>query len=183
MALYDLDQLTDYVRYLHESLAEVQALYQEILIHVTSFFRDAAVFETLKREVFPALLRDRSVDLPIRIWVAGCSTGEEAYSIAICLLEFLAHQPRQPQIQIFATDVSDLAIEKARLGIYLPSQVVDVSADRLQRFFMPVEGGYQINKTVRERCVFARQNLIGDPPFSLVLTGFVLNKFASSSPI
>ena len=166
MASYHLEQLSDYVRYLHESLAEVQALYQEILIHVTSFFRDAAVFETLKREVFPALLRDRPADLPIRIWVAGCSTGEEAYSIAICLLEFLSHQPRQPQIQIFATDVSDLAIEKARMGIYLPGQVVDVSPDRLHRFFVSVEGGYQINKTVRERCVFARQNLIGDPPFS-----------------
>ena len=166
MALYHLEQLSDYVRYLHESLPEVQALYQEILIHVTSFFRDAAVFETLKREVFPALLRDRPADLPIRIWVAGCSTGEEAYSIAICLLEFLSHQPRQPQIQIFATDVSDLTIEKARMGIYLPSQVMDVSPDRLQRFFVSVEGGYQISKTVRERCVFARQNLIGDPPFS-----------------
>ena len=166
MALYHLEQLSDYVRYLHESLPEVQALYQEILIHVTSFFRDAEVFETLKREVFPALLRDRPANLPIRIWVAGCSTGEEAYSIAICLLEFLSHQPRQPQFQIFATDVSDVTIEKARLGIYLPSQVVDVSPDRLQRFFLPVEGGYQINKTVREHCVFARQNLIGDPPFS-----------------
>ena len=166
MALYRLETLVDYVRYLQDTPIEVQALYQEILIHVTSFFRDAAAFEALKREVFPALLHDRSADLPIRIWVAGCSTGEEVYSIAICLLEFLARQLRQPQIQIFATDVSDLAIEKSRIGIYLPSQVVDVSPDRLQRFFVQVDGGYQINKTVRERCVFARQNLIGDPPFS-----------------
>ena len=166
MALYRLETLVDYVRYLQETPTEVQALYQEILIHVTSFFRDAAAFEALKREIFPALLHDRSADLPIRIWVAGCSTGEEVYSIAICLLEFLTRQLRQPQIQIFATDVSDLAIEKARMGIYLPSQVVDVSPDRLQRFFVQVDGGYQINKTVRERCVFARQNLIGDPPFS-----------------
>jgi two-component system, chemotaxis family, CheB/CheR fusion protein len=175
MALHRLEHLVDYVRYLQATPAELQALYQEILIHVTSFFRDPLAFETLRREVFPVLLRDSQkpaldgehlADLSIRVWVAGCSTGEEAYSIAICLLEFLAYQSRQPQIQIFATDISELAIEKARLGIYLPNQVADLSADRLQRFFVPVEGGYQINKTVRERCVFARQNLIGDPPFS-----------------
>lgn len=166
MALYRLEQLEDYVRYLHENPAEVQALYQEILINVTSFFRDPDVFETLKREVFPAILHDRSADLPIRIWVAGCSTGEEAYSIAICLLEFFTHQPRKPQIQIFATDISERAIEKARLGIYQQSQVSDISPERLQRFFTQVEGGYQINKVIREFCIFARQNLIGDPPFS-----------------
>ncbi|AKG24715.1 histidine kinase [Calothrix sp. 336/3] len=166
MALYRLEHLDDYVRYLQENPAEVQALYQEILINVTNFFRDAVAFEALKREVFPAIMSDRSPDSPIRIWVAGCSTGEEAYSIAICLLEFLAHQPRQPAIQIFATDVSEMAIEKARLGIYQANQVMGVSSERLQRFFTPVEGGYQINKTVRELCIFARQNLIADPPFS-----------------
>jgi two-component system, chemotaxis family, CheB/CheR fusion protein len=166
MALHHLEQLADYVQYLQDTPTEVRALFHEILIHVTSFFRDAAAFETLKREVFPAAMRDRPTDLPIRIWVAGCSTGEEAYSIAICLLEFLENQRHQPQIQIFATDVSEMATEKARLGTYLPSQVADVSPERLQRFFVPVEGGYQISKTVRERCVFARQNLLSDPPFS-----------------
>ena len=166
MALYRLEQLDDYVRYLHEKPAEVQALSQEILINVTSFFRDADAFKALKQEVFPAMMRHRSPDLPIRIWVAGCSTGEEAYSIAICLIEFLAHQPRQPLIQIFATDVSEWVIEKARLGIYPQNQVINVSPERLQRFFTAVEGGYQINKAVRELCIFARQNLIGDPPFS-----------------
>ena len=175
MALYRLEKLDEYLRYLQETPAEVQALYQEILIHVTHFFRDAEAFETLKQEVFPAFLRegqrlapsgDRTAESPIRIWVAGCSTGEEAYSITICLLEFLAHQPHQPLIQVFATDVSELAIEKARAGIYLPSQVAEVSPDRLQRFFVPIEGGYQISKAVRERCVFARQNLVSDPPFS-----------------
>jgi two-component system, chemotaxis family, CheB/CheR fusion protein len=166
MALYRLEKLDDYVRYLHENPAEVQALSQEILINVTSFFRDADAFATLKQEVFPAILRDRSPEIPIRVWVAGCSTGEEAYSIAICLLEFLAHQPRKPPIQIFATDVSELAIEKARMGIYQPSQAIDVSPEQLQRYFTQVEGGYQINKAVRELCIFARQNLIADPPFS-----------------
>jgi two-component system, chemotaxis family, CheB/CheR fusion protein len=166
MALYRLEQFDDYVRYLQENPTELQALYQEILINVTSFFRDAAAFEVLKQRVFPALLKGRAPDAPIRIWVAGCSTGEEAYSIAICLLESLTQHLRQPPIQIFATDVSEIVIEKARLGIYTQSQVLDVSADRLQRFFTPVEGGYQINKSVRELCIFARQNLIGDPPFS-----------------
>ncbi|MGB3135267.1 MAG: chemotaxis protein CheB [Nodosilinea sp.] len=166
MALHRLEEFDRYYQYLRENPAEVQALYQEILISVTGFFRDAGAFECLKQQVFPALLRDRAADLPLRFWVAGCSTGEEAYSIAMCLMEFLAHHPYKPPIQIFATDVSEAAIEVARTGIYLPTKVVDVSADRLQRFFVPVEGGYQINKPVRELCVFARQNLIGDPPFS-----------------
>lgn len=177
MALHRIEQLDRYRQYLEDNPAEVQALYQEILISVTSFFRDAGAFEFLKQEVFPALMRDsqrmtqegqRAVDLPLRLWVAGCSTGEEAYSIAICLLEFLAAkpQPQRPSIQIFATDVSEAAVETARLGIYLPAKVADISADRLQRFFVPVEGGYQISKSVRELCVFARQNLINDPPFS-----------------
>lgn len=166
MALNRLDRLDDYVQFLKDNPSEVQALYQELLINVTSFFRDAGAFEVLKREVFPVILRDRAPELPIRIWVAGCSTGEEAYSIAICLLEFLAHQPIKPPIQIFATDVSETVIEKARMGIYQSSQLADISPDRLQRFFVQVEGGYQISKTVRELCVFARQNLISDPPFS-----------------
>jgi two-component system, chemotaxis family, CheB/CheR fusion protein len=166
MALYRFEQLDDYWHYLQENSAEVQALYQEILINVTSFFRDAPAFAALREQVLPAIVRDRSPELPIRIWVAGCSTGEEVYSIAICLLEFLADQRRQPAIQIFATDVSELAIAKARLGIYQSSQVNDLDPDRLQQFFTPVKGGYQINKSVRELCIFARQNLISDPPFS-----------------
>jgi two-component system, chemotaxis family, CheB/CheR fusion protein len=166
MALYRLEQLDDYVRYLQENAAEVQALYQEILIKVTNFFREAVAFEALKQTVFPALVRDRRPESPIRIWIAGCSTGEEVYSMAICLIEFLADQPYKHPIQIFATDVNELAIGQARLGIYQQSQVVDVSADQLQRFFAKVEGGYQINKSVRELCIFSRHNLVSDPPFS-----------------
>ena len=166
MALHHLETLDDYLRYIEENPAEVRALYQEILIHVTSFFRDPEAFANLKRDVFPALLRDRPPNMPIRVWVAGCATGEEAYSIAISLLEFLAHQPQPPQIQIFATDVSERSIEKARLGVYSPSQVSNVSPECLQNFFVASNGSYQIKKTLRECCVFARQNLIGDPPFS-----------------
>ena len=166
MALHHLESLVSYHHYLQTNPDEVQALYQEILIGVTSFFRDAEVFMALTQTVFPALLRDRHPDISLRFWVAGCSTGQEAYSLAICLLEYLHHQPVSPPIQIFATDVSDRAIEVARLGWYTTSQVVDVSPERLQRFFAPSEGGYQVSKRVRELCIFARQNLVSDPPFS-----------------
>jgi len=166
MLLYKLERLEDYARYLQNNPAEVTALYHDALIHVTSFFRDPESFNALKSLVFPVIIQDKTPGTPIRIWVAGCSTGEEAYSIAICLLEFLADQfPRLP-IQIYATDISESAIEYARNGVYTSSQVANVSPERLYRFFVQVEGGYQISKAVREVCVFARQNLIGDPPFS-----------------
>ncbi|RCJ31652.1 ATPase [Nostoc minutum NIES-26] len=166
MILYKLERLEDYLRYLQDNPAEVSALYQDVLIAVTSFFRDPEAFEALKSKVFPVIAKDRTPESPIRIWVSGCSTGEEAYSIAICLLEYLTDSGINPPIQIFATDINEVAIEKARIGIYKPSEVADVSPERLQRFFIQVESGYQIGKPVRELCVFARQNLIADPPFS-----------------
>ena len=166
MLLYQLENLEDYTRYLQSNPAEITALYHDALIHVTSFFRDPESFDALKSLVFPVIIKDKIPGTPIRIWVAGCSTGEEAYSIAICLLEFLADQvPRLP-IQIYATDISETVIESARIGFYTPSQVANVSPERLYRFFVQVEGGYQVSKPVREVCVFAKQNLIGDPPFS-----------------
>jgi two-component system CheB/CheR fusion protein len=166
MVLYQLERLEDYAHYLQSNPAEVMALYGDCLIHVTGFFRDIESFDALKGDVFPVLIKDKSPSTPIRIWVAGCSTGEEAYSIAICLLEFLSDQVPHVPIQIYATDISEAVIEQARNGIYTTSQVANVSPERLYRFFVQVEGGYQISKSVRELCVFARQNLIGDPPFS-----------------
>ncbi|MEA5578343.1 chemotaxis protein CheB [Anabaena sp. UHCC 0451] len=166
MMLYRFDKLEDYLHYLQEKPTEVTALYQDVLITVTSFFRDAEAFEALKTQVFPILINKRKPDDPIRVWIAGCSTGEEAYSIAICLLEFFTNKGMNIPIHIFATDINEVAIEKARAGIYKPCQVKDISPERLQRFFVQVEGGYQISKSVRELCVFARQNLISDPPFS-----------------
>lgn len=167
MLLYKLEQLKDYAAYLQAHPAEVKALYEEILIHVTSFFRDPDAFELLKERVFPTITQNKSAEFPIRIWVAGCSTGEEVYSIAICLLEFLADKVTQPSIQIFATDISEQAIDKARAGIYAENQMVEVSPEHRRRFFYAIEGGgYQITKAVRELCVFARQNLGSDPPFS-----------------
>ncbi|OUL20911.1 hypothetical protein BV372_32330 [Nostoc sp. T09] len=166
MALYHLERPEDYVRYLQDNPTEVSALYQDLLINVTNFFRDPEAFEVLKSKVFPAIVNGRTPDSPIRIWVAGCSTGQEAYSIAICLLEFLSNQGINPPIQIFATDVNDYLIEKARIGIYNTSQIVDVSPARLKRFFVQVEDGYRISKPVRELCIFAKHNLMADPPFS-----------------
>jgi two-component system, chemotaxis family, CheB/CheR fusion protein len=167
LLLYKLENLEDYAQYLQEHPAEVQALYEEILIHVTSFFRDPEVFEQLKTQVFPTISQNKSADAPIRIWVAGCSTGEEVYSIAICLSEFFSDRATIPPIQIFATDISESAINRARSGFYLDSQMEVVSPERRNRFFVPLaNGGYQISSAIRELCVFARHNLGDDPPFS-----------------
>jgi len=167
MVLYKMERLEDYAQYLVNNPAEVKALYEEILIHVTSFFRDLEVFQRLKDYVFPTITQNKSAEVPVRIWVAGCSTGEEVYSIAICLLEFLGDRAVAPQIQIFATDISEAAISKARSGLYSGSQMLGVSEERRRRFFVSVEGGgYRICKAIRELCVFARQNLGIDPPFS-----------------
>jgi len=166
MVLHNLEQIGDYVQYLQDNPAEVVDLYNDILISVTSFFRESGTFEALKNTVFPSITQDRPLEDPIRIWIPGCSSGEEAYSIAICLLEFLDDLVLKPTIQIFATDISEVAIERARTGIYPQNALDEVSPERLRRFFLPVEGGYQISKSVRELCVFARQNLISDPPFS-----------------
>ena len=167
MMLYKHTHLAEYAHYLQSHREEIQALYDEILIHVTSFFRDPQVFEQLKTQVFPTISQNKSSEVPIRIWVAGCSTGEEVYSIAICLLEFFSDRATVPPIQIFATDISETAISKARSGFYLENQMEGVSPERRSRFFVPqAGGGYQISSSIRELCVFARHNLGGDPPFS-----------------
>ncbi|MEG4456573.1 chemotaxis protein CheB [Microcoleus sp. N9_A1] len=166
MLLYKLERIEDYAEYLKNTPTEVTALYHDVFIHVTSFFRDPESFEALSSKLFPEIVKDKSPKTPIRIWVAGCSTGEEAYSIAICLLEFLADRATNLPIQIYATDISESAIAIARRGFYTQAQVAHISPQRLNRFFVRVEGGYQIAQPVRELCVFAKQNLISDPPFS-----------------
>src|SRR2546422_327881 len=168
MALHQIGTLKDYVQLLRHHPAEVEALHEDLLIKLTSFFRDPAAFEALKAEVFPGILKHRSPEEPIRVWVPGCSTGEETYSQAIALLEFLGHRSADIPIQLFGTDLSQGSIEKARAGIYPESIAADVSPDRLRRFFAKVEGGYRIHKTIRDMCVFARQNLLQDPPFSRI---------------
>jgi two-component system CheB/CheR fusion protein len=166
MALRGFEMLADYVRVLRGDPAEVHNLHQDLLIRVTRFFRDEEVFDSLKAHVFPALVRDRSANSPIRIWVAGCSTGEEVYSLAIALLEFLAERGSHLPVKILATDVNEYALEKARSGLYLDNIEIDVSEDRLRRFFAKVDGHYQVGKVVRDLCIFSRHNLAGDPPFS-----------------
>ncbi|WP_009631470.1 CheR family methyltransferase [Synechocystis sp. PCC 7509] len=167
MLLYKLEKLEDYAQYLQNNEAEVKALYAEILIHVTGFFRDPLAFQQLVEQGFPIITKNKTAKSPLRIWVAGCSTGEEAYSIAICLLEFLGEKSLHSLIQIFATDISETAIERARTGTYSDVQMVGVSPERRDRFFTKLEsGGYRISKAVRELCVFARQDLSSDPPFA-----------------
>src|SRR6266849_2122647 len=168
MALHKVGELKPYVQFLRHHPAEAEALYEDMLIKVTSFFRDPDAFEALKAEVFPSILKHRSPEEPIRVWVPGCSTGEETYSQAIALLEFLGNRRADIPIQCFGTDLGQRGIEKARAGIYPESIAADVSPERLRRFFVKVESGYRINKTIRDMCVFARQNLLQDPPFSRI---------------
>ena len=166
MALHRLSDLDEYIRLLQSDGNEIRNLYQDLLIHVTRFFREPESFEALVRLVFPTIVENRPRDRPIRVWVSGCATGEEAFSVAICLVEFLAKRQLDYRVQIFATDLSETAIEHARTGMYPHSIEADVSADRLRRFFVKHEGGYQITKMIRDLCIFARQDLIKDPPFS-----------------
>jgi two-component system, chemotaxis family, CheB/CheR fusion protein len=166
MALHKLERLQDYAAYLRGHQAEAKELYNDILIHVTGFFRDPTVFQMLKKRVFPRLVKDKAPEDPVRIWVPGCSTGEEVYSVAIALLEFLSDRKAAHPVQIFGTDINEAALEKARAGHFPESIKRDVSPDRLRRFFLRADGGYRINKNVREMCIFARQNLVVDPPFS-----------------
>jgi two-component system CheB/CheR fusion protein len=166
MALHRLTDVQHYIKFLEQNSAEVKALYQDLLIHVTRFFREPESFVALAQQVFPRLVEDRREDQPIRAWVSGCATGEEAYSLAISLLEFLHRQHRDAQIQIFATDVSETAIEQARAGLYAATIEADVPPDILRRYFTKLGGNYRVSKTVRDLCVFARQDLTKDPPFS-----------------
>ncbi len=166
MGLISLKNMEVYSTYLQENPNEVESLYHDILINVTSFFREPDSFVALKELAFPVICQNKPSDVPIRIWVAGCSTGEEVYSIAICLMEFFDDRPIRHQIKIFATDISEVVISKARIGFYEENLLKEVSPERLSRFFIPVEGGYQIGRLVRDCCVFARQNLTSDPPFS-----------------
>ena len=169
MALLHLTHLSAYTAYLREHPNEVAALAQSVLIAVTDFFRDPVVFEDLNRLVWPILASQPERREPLRIWVPGCATGEEAYSLAISLLEFLQAQALERPFQIFASDVNPKVLDQARTGIYRASALTTVSAERLQRFFTPVDrqrSRYRIEASIRERCVFATHNLLHDPPFT-----------------
>jgi two-component system CheB/CheR fusion protein len=166
MVLRRLETLAEYLQCLRDDPAERHRLCEEVLIPVTSFFRDPEVFETLNNTVFPRLMQNRPPDAPLRVWVPGCASGEEAYSLAICLVEYLGTVANATPVKIFATDISDRAIEAARAGAYGEGIAAEVSAQRLQRFFVKTDRGYEISKAVRDVCVFARQDVTKDPPFS-----------------
>ena len=166
MFLRKIENLQGYWQYLRKNPEEVDALFNDLLINVTGFFRDPDAFEVLRKQAFPQIMKNRGSNNSIRIWVPGCSTGEEAYSLAIVFLEYLGDSASSVQIQIFATDVSDSIIQKARAGIYAESIAMDISSERLRRYFVKADGGYQISKSVRDMCVFAKQDIAKDPPFS-----------------
>lgn len=166
MLLLKIDSLREYASYLKEHPAESQKLYDDVLIPVTSFFRDFEAFESLKAQVYPAIVKDKANKGTIRMWAPGCSTGEETYSLAMTLLEFLGDRAASFQVQIFGTDLNEKSIQKARAGVYRESIADEISAERMARFFVKVDEGYRVNKAVRDMCVFARQNVANDPPFS-----------------
>src|SRR5881628_1279014 len=165
MMVHGVDTLDNYRLYLEGHPSQLQALHNDLLVNVTRFFRDSEAFVILQRSVFPSIIERRQADAPIRFWAPGCATGEEAYSLAIGLLESLGETANLP-IQVFGTDVSEPAIVKARAGIYPENIELDVPAVLLRRFFVKLDGQYQVGKAVRERCVFAKHNLATDPPFS-----------------
>lgn len=168
LLLNKFERLDQYAKHLVKNPEEVRALHDDLLIHVTHFFREPKTLAVLRTKVFPRILKNSTPDAPIRAWIAGCSSGEEAYSFAIELLDFLSERDNINPIQIFATDISEIALERARAGIYSEDIRNYVSPRLLRRFFTKVDRGYAIIKRVRDSCVFARQDLTKDPPFANV---------------
>jgi two-component system CheB/CheR fusion protein len=160
--------LTSYAEALEKDSAGIETLYQDLLIGVTSFFREPGRFEALKTVVFPVIVQNRQSEHSVRIWVAGCSTGEEVYSLAITLLEFIDGHPNSPKISIYGTDINEQSLRKARTALYSERAVKGVSPERLAKYFTQVPGGYKITKTLRELCIFAAHDVTRDPPYSRI---------------
>jgi len=171
IAILKKKNLFDYLKYLRIDKAEQDALFQDVLIPVTSFFRDPKTFYALAETVFPAIVKNKNSDETIRIWIAGCSTGEEAYSIAICLHEYLALsllKIERTKIQIFASDISEKAIKKARTAFYTIADVEKLSEIQIKNYFTKINGGYEVSKLIRDMCVFTPHNFLKDPPFAKI---------------
>jgi chemotaxis methyl-accepting protein methylase len=168
MGIHQIDKMAAYVRYLQENPQELDLLFKELLVGVTSFFRDPAAWEQLRKQAIPALMAGRPAGHPLRAWVPGCSTGEEAYSLAIVFKEALEQvKPKgHVSLQVYATDLDGDAIGKARQGFFLDNIAADVSPERLSRFFSKEEHGYRVRNEIRETVIFAPQNLVMDPPFT-----------------
>lgn len=165
MSTLGVTSLAGYLNYLHEHPEEIGNLSQHILIPVTEFFRNPEVFEELATKVYPKILAEKSKE-SLRLWVVACSSGEEVYSLAITLLEFLGARASSVRMQIFGTDINEKGINKARNGFYTEKSLKNVSEERMARFFTKAPGGYRVNKSIRDLCVFARQDVTKDPPFS-----------------
>jgi len=166
MALHGIGDHQVYARYLEQNPPEIKKLFKEFLIPVTSFFRDAEAFEVLRERIIPHLLENRPLNVPVRVWVPGCASGEEAFSLAMAFREYLDEHRCEYKINIFATDLDEEAITAGRAGLYPLNISADVSPERLQRFFVKEESGYRIKKDIREWVVFATQNVIKDAPFT-----------------
>ena len=166
LAVHQIDKLTDYITYLQKNPLEIDALFKDLVIGVTSFFRDPEAYQVLEQKVLPNLLQGRKPDDPLRCWVVGCSTGEEAYSLAMILSEAMEKLKKHLDVQIFATDIDEAAIENARKGIFPDSITADVSKERLGQFFTKEDGVFKVKKQIRDMVVFSLQSIIRDPPFS-----------------
>jgi two-component system CheB/CheR fusion protein len=166
MSQHNIEDTDVYARYLKENPAEVHTLFKELLINVTNFFRDAEAFAVLEKDILPKLFKDKPDDYLFRVWVAGCASGEEAYSIAMLLRELMDQSHQELKVQIYSTDLDDDAIAIARAGFYPPNIAQDVTPERLRRFFIKEDAGYRVKKEIREMVVFAIQNVIKDPPFT-----------------
>jgi two-component system CheB/CheR fusion protein len=168
MVLRKIEDLQTYAEYLGQHPDEVTGLFGDILIHVTGFFRDPEAYQTLKTRILPKIMAHRDTNVAFRVWVPGCSTGEEAYSIAITYFECLDKAKVRPPLQLFASDISEASIQRARAAAYPNTITKDLSKAQLKRFFEQVEGGYRVVKWVRECCLFSRQDLTTDPPFAKI---------------
>ncbi|KAB2640371.1 MAG: PAS domain S-box protein [Verrucomicrobia bacterium] len=168
MAVHQIEKMPSYVSYLQQTPSEVEALFRDLLINVTSFFRDAAAFKALEEQVIPKLLASKPAGSLLRVWSSGCSTGEEAYSIAILIAEKIQALKQPYTVQIFASDIDSQAVAAARTGLFPASISADITPERLARFFTaePDGSGYRIHKSIREMLVFSEQDVIKNPPFS-----------------
>ena len=166
MAVHKIEDLSAYLKLLEGSREELEILFNEILICVTGFFRDPEVFVALQEKILPQIVAAKRAGEALRFWVTGCSTGEEAYSIAICALEYLGEKATETPLQVFGTDINEAAIAKARVGIYPADALKEVSTERIRRFFTKTNGNYEVNQRVREACTFSRHDITNDPPFS-----------------
>ena len=166
MSIHQVADAAAYAQYIQEHPEEIQVLFKELLIRVTSFFRDPEAYATLEKKILPDLIGNKPEAYTIRVWVPGCGTGEEAYSIAILLREHMQEAKTDFKVQIFGTDIDEDSIAQARTGLYPANISLDVSAQRLKRYFIKEEAGFRIRSEIREWMVFAVQNVISDAPFT-----------------